>query len=91
MTTRTNKRENIYDVYIGRGSIFGNPYVIGVDGSKEQVIARYKEWFKFLLRDRIFKESVLKLKDKCLGCFCNDYEPCHGDVIIQYLDDNSNF
>ena len=30
-----------YDVYIGRPSKWGNPYVIGPDGTREQVIAKY--------------------------------------------------
>lgn len=88
MTTVVNKKVDDYDVYIGRGSIFGNPYVIGRDGTREEVIARYeKEWFPFLLRDKIFAAEVKKLKGKRLGCFCSPNH-CHGDVIAKYLDNN---
>ena len=31
-------------VYIGRPSLIGNPYRIGAHGTREQVIARYREW-----------------------------------------------
>lgn len=33
-----------YDVYIGRPSKWGNPFVIGKDGTREEVIAKYAEW-----------------------------------------------
>ena len=35
------KREN-YDIYIGRGSKWGNPFVIGKDGSREEVVEKYR-------------------------------------------------
>ena len=31
-------------VYVGRPSPLGNPYALGRDGSREQVIARYRRW-----------------------------------------------
>lgn len=89
MTTVVNKRLQPYDTYCGRGSIFGNPYEIGHDGTREQVIERYKIWFNFLLRDPIFRAEVLKLKNKRLGCFCKPLA-CHCDVIADWLDKNTN-
>jgi Domain of unknown function (DUF4326) len=88
MTTVVNKNLSPYDVYCGRGSIFGNPYVIGKDGTRDQVIDRYKEWFNFLLRDPSFVLLLHKLKDKRLGCFCkqpNIEVRCHCDIIADYV------
>ena len=31
-------------VYIGRPSIWGNPYAIGRDGTRDDVIAKYEVW-----------------------------------------------
>lgn len=84
MTTVVNKTHEPYDVYIGRGSIFGNPYVIGRDGTREQVIARYEEWFKFLIRDSKFVAELKSLKGKKLGCFCSPLL-CHGHIIADYV------
>ena len=82
-----NKYREAYDVYIGRPSIFGNPFSVKEYG-REGCIARYKEYFyKRIKEDVKFKEAVLKLKDKTLGCFCKPLA-CHGDVIKEYLDNN---
>jgi hypothetical protein len=38
VTQVVNKRKEPYDVYIGRGSIFENPFHIDRDGIREDVI-----------------------------------------------------
>ena len=84
MTTVVNKHKEKYDVYIGRGSLFGNPYEVGRDGTLEQVLVRYKTWFNFLLNDKKFVKELEKLRGKRIGCFCKP-KPCHGDIIAEYL------
>jgi len=91
MVTRVvNKRKEPYDVYIGRPSIFGNPFKIGKHGTREEVIALFKKCFYHELEiNPEFKEQVLKLKGKTLGCYCKPL-PCHGDVIVEYLERGNN-
>jgi len=84
-TTVVNKTKGKFDVYIGRSSFFGNPYKIGVDGNREEVIEKYKDWFEDRLKDEIFLMEVLELRGKVLGCYCKP-EACHGDVIVEFLD-----
>ena len=87
MTKVVNKYREAYDVYIGRPSIFGNPFSVKKYG-REGCIEKYREYFyKRIKEDVKFKEEVLKLKDKVLGCFCKPLA-CHGDVIKEYLDNN---
>jgi len=31
-------------IYVGRPSKWGNPFVIGRDGSRDEVIAKYRAW-----------------------------------------------
>ena len=87
MTKVVNKNKDSYDIYCGRGSIFGNPFEIGRDGTREQVIERYKGWFNFLIRDRVFTAELSKLKDKTLGCFCKPLA-CHCDIIADHVNKN---
>ena len=88
MTTLVvNKRKQDYDIYIGRGSLFGNPFVIGKDGDRDEVIRKYKVWFNVRIKEQPFKAAVLMLNDKKLGCYCKPLA-CHGDVIVEWLEKN---
>lgn len=72
-----------YDTYIGRGSQWGNPYAIGYDGDREEVIRKFRYDFERGLM-KFTKEDTLNLKGQTLGCHCRP-APCHGDVIAEYL------
>lgn len=87
-TTRAvNKdRGEEYDVYIGRGTPWGNPFAIGDEGmTREEVIEKYKIYFKETFLENPAKLKELKsLKNKRLGCHCKP-AACHGDVISNFL------
>ena len=52
-----HRRENIVGgVYIGRPSVFGNPFVIGVDGDRAAVIDRFREYAV----DRCYRDSAFR-------------------------------
>ena len=40
-TVVVNLRKERFDVYIGRGSKWGNPFRIGADGDRVEVIRKY--------------------------------------------------
>lgn len=86
MTKVVHCKKEKYDVYIGRPSIFGNPFLIGKDGDRIDVIKKYRDYFLHRIKtDENFYHAVCELKDKTLGCFCKPLL-CHGDVIIDYLE-----
>ncbi len=79
------------DVYIGRGSIWGNPYKIGdcltgqsKKSTREDVIEAYRRYFKEMIKTKEFHDKALALQGKTLGCFCKP-KACHGDVIVDWL------
>lgn len=81
-----NRSKDRYDVYIGRPSIFQNPFVIGQDGTREEVIEKFKDYFFNKVKTDIdFKHRVDRLKGKVLGCHCKP-KPCHGDIIKAYIE-----
>jgi hypothetical protein len=81
-----NKYKEPYDIYIGRGSKWGNPYVINRDGTREEVIERYKQYlWDSLLKGDITIEDLLNLEGKVLGCFCKP-KACHGDIIVSAVE-----
>ena len=80
-------------VYIGRGSMFGNPYKIGKDSNRDQVIEKYFQYFiSNYIHDGAFGAAILELRDKTLGCYCRPKDGfqgkvmCHGQIIAAYLD-----
>lgn len=72
------KKES-YDVYIGRPSKWGNPFSIGADGTREEVIQKYIDW---LNEQPDLLNSIHELKGKTLGCWCKP-KACHGDVLSE--------
>lgn len=64
-------------VYIGRGSRWGNPFVIGPDGGRDQVIARY-------VAEVLPGLNLEPLRGRDLVCFCYP-KHCHGDAIFEAL------
>jgi hypothetical protein len=75
-------------VYIGRGSVFGNPYRIGVDGNREEVIELYRRYlFNSVKAESELYQAVMGLCDKLtrdgqlnLICHCAPLR-CHGEVL----------
>lgn len=75
-------------IYVGRPSVFGNPFVIGRDGSRYEVI----EMFERYLQESpdLLQRVKSELKGKDLVCFCSP-KACHGDVLLKYANDETNF
>lgn len=68
-------------VYIGRGSVWGNPYPITPEQDRLTVCYKYVDHLLQSLRDRkITFQMLRKLAKKQLVCFCMP-QACHGIVI----------
>ena len=89
-TKVVNKYHGIpYDVYIGRGSIWGNPFThldsniaeYRVD-TREEAVERYREWIQ---QQPELLAQIHTLKGKTLCCFCKP-KSCHGDVLAELAD-----
>lgn len=68
-------------IFIGRGSKWGNPFKIGVDGNRFEVITKYEQWLK---TQQHLIDSIEELRDVDLVCFCKP-QSCHGDILIKVL------
>lgn len=66
-------------VYIGRGSLFGNPFRLAVDGNRDQVIAMFQDHLDNNPELQAAVKSQLKGRD--LVCFCAPLA-CHGDILL---------
>ena len=63
--------------YIGRPSIFGNPYPIK-GNNRDLVLEQYEQYARMNLMEYI-KDLP---EDAILGCWCSP-KSCHGDIIIK--------
>lgn len=66
-------------VYIGRGSPYGNPYIIGIHGNRKEVIEKYKIYL--FNNNELLMKVKTELVGKDLVCFCKP-KSCHGDILL---------
>lgn len=75
-----------YDVYVGRNrcprtnkvGVWGNPFEIGRDGNRTEVIKKFKEWIEG--QPELMEKARQELRNKRLGCWCAP-AACHGEVL----------
>jgi Domain of unknown function (DUF4326) len=81
------KREP-YDIYIGRpnrglpGSKWRNPFHIGRDGDREEVITKFARWF---VTQQQLVDALHELRGNVLGCWCAP-NACHGHFLAYMAD-----
>lgn len=68
-----------FDVYIGRPSKWGNPFEIGRDGTRDEVIDKHRAWIK---TQSHLMRALPELKGAILGCWCAP-NACHGDTLFE--------
>jgi hypothetical protein len=69
------------EVYCGRPSKWGNPYKIGKDGNRNEVIEKFATYF---IQSGLVNE-IEELRGKTLGCHCRP-QRCHLDIIVEELE-----
>ena len=69
-----------YDVYVGRPSEWGNPFEIGKDGTRKEVVEKYRE--KIYNDPALMEKAKKELKGKILGCWCASLL-CHAEVLAE--------
>lgn len=68
-------------IYIGRGSKWGNPFVLGKHGDRDQVCDQYENYLKQCFHDnKVTLEELASLHGKNLVCFCAPLR-CHGHTL----------
>ena len=83
-----NCKRSDYDVFIGRGGKWGNPYKIDSNNNREQVIEKFRQKLWQQLKTERDQGSVKmlvalsNLHGKKLGCYCAP-KACHGDVLVR--------
>lgn len=83
-------------VYVGRGSAWGNPFVVGKDGTAQECITKYLDYLlpyrhigknsdmdKLLFSQMHYESIRRELRGKNLMCWCKLDQPCHADALLE--------
>lgn len=85
MTIVVNIKRAECEVPIHRGTIWGNPFIIGLDGDRATVNVKYENWLR---RQPHLLVRLPQLRGKALGCFCAP-KACHGHVLARLADERT--
>ena len=76
---------------VDRVSRWGNPFEIGKDGTREEIIQKYRAWFltgteprkvgRYVVDPRSLRERIRELRGFNLAC-CPPELPCHADFLL---------
>lgn len=69
-------------VNVGRPSKFGNPFIVGVHGSRNEVVDMYEQWLDRPAQTDLREAVKRELKGKNLLCFCAP-KKCHADILLR--------
>lgn len=84
-------------VYVGRGTKWGNPFVVGRHGTAQECVELFALClYGYLcistdddtyqaqkrLREAV-RDDICALEGKDLACWCRAGKPCHADVLLQ--------
>jgi hypothetical protein len=78
-------------VKIDRSTKWGNPFVIGNDGTRAECIELYKRFVagkeatkrkEVLAARELVAVGARELRGKNLACWCPMDEPCHADILL---------
>ena len=87
-------------VYVGRGTRWGNPFVVGKDGTASECVAKFiKQLFpyrhrppentleNFYISEANLEDAYRDLRGKNLACWCKPGDDCHADALLIIAND----
>lgn len=88
-TKIVHMKKDHYDIYIGRPSIWGNPFshregtkALYKTETRDQAVEAYRQWIKTQPQ---LLAKLPELKGKVLACWCKP-QACHGDILVELAD-----
>lgn len=86
ITKVVNRKNESFDIYIGRGTILGNPFSVSTLGRLKAIELYHEHYLPALRREgKVTDEFLLSLHGKTLGCSCCP-NACHGDKLVEIID-----
>ena len=82
--------QNLQAVRIDRGTRYGNPFVLGEDGDRDEVCDAYEQHYIPYKPSITRKIDTGELSGKVLVCHCYP-ERCHGDFLCNEINAGANY
>lgn len=79
-----------HTVYVGRPTIFGNPFFVTDKYTPESCVKRFEKWIT-MESPMILRTAQKLLTGKNLACWCPLNQPCHADVLLKLVNKGGNF
>lgn len=73
-------------IFIGRPSKYGNPFMMGRDGDRDDVVNKHMFWLVEGKGRRLLKDIQRDLGGHDLVCFCAPLA-CHGNFLLSLAND----
>lgn len=98
INVKDNSSDN-FKIYIGRGSILGNPFTHLKGNNKacfkvktrDEAVSKYREWLESQMESQSIIMALTHIKeisliqDVDLACYCKPLS-CHGDIIKEFIE-----
>src|SRR5690349_1934419 len=83
-------------VAVGRGTMWGNPWKVGVHGTRQEVVTYYGEWIVGIrpgppgwpVNPARLRAALSQLHGRDLMCWCRSEDLCHGDLLLKLANDS---
>ncbi len=82
-----NKKHDVIPkdaVYIGRPSKWGNPFEIGNDGTRSEVLEKYTKWI--LQNPDLIQQAKVEIGNRPMVCWCSPAK-CHAEILSKLIHD----
>lgn len=73
-------------VYVGRPTIYGNPFPMDGEAERNMVCDRYEAWIK--TQPELLKAVRERLRGKNLVCWCAP-KRCHADILLRIANEDT--
>ena len=76
--------------YVGRPTPWGNPFSVGKDGTREEVLEKFRRWVFAPAQAELRERAKQELRGKDLICWCAP-KPCHADVWLEIANEEDSY
>lgn len=70
--------------FVGRPSIYGNPFYLSRDGDRKAVLAKFELWLAQPAQKWLLELAKIELRGKDLICFCVP-KLCHASIWLRIV------